>query len=193
MVLFIWQSYSKRFQVSEAKQLRLTEFVKLDWRDPANHIKHLDVTAWDTQHPGDVASVRLATYNGLEHVETLDVSRLGLDTGDVMMIFSSSFSNNLRWLDLSGNAIGEDAIRWICYLTQKGYVDLEWLDLRGTDFEATPYFELGFCGELDYWRMPRITRDLAEEFGVQRWMTTGFPMEEEGETRRAAKKPERFK
>lgn len=176
------------------RDLRLSQFVSLDWRDPDNHIKHLNLTAWDAPQPDDIARVRLACYNGLEFVETLDASRLGLEPRDVVMLFATDFSHNVRWLDLSGNAaVDEFAVRWICHLNKHGYLDLEWLDLRGTDYDATPYFEEGFSGELDYWRMPRITRELAEEYGVQRWMTMGLPIKEEGEVRRTALKPPRFK
>lgn len=178
--------------------MRVTEFTNLDWRDPANHIKHLDVMAWDIERPGDVASVRMSHYNGLEYVETLDASRLGLTSEDVMVLFAGPFTENIRWLDLKGNRnVGEDAVRWLCYLIKNGYSKLEWIDLRGTAFDATPYFEMGFWGgteeDLDYWRMPLRTRELAKEFGVQHWMTMGFPFEECGEIRRPAIMPPRYK
>lgn len=161
--------------------MRLTEFVALDWRNSKNHIKHLDITAWDVAYPGDVASIRLASYNGLEYVETLDISRLGLTSNDVKLLFCSPFIENLRWLSLAGNVnVGEEAIQWICWNIEKGVLNLDWLDLRGTACDATPYLD-GEFGEVAVWRMPLIARNLAKDFGYQKWMTLGRPSELENE------------
>ena len=47
-------------------------------------------------------------------------------------------------------------------------MDLYWLDLRGTSFDATPYLDGG--GKLSVWRMPKAAHDLAKDFGYQKWM-----------------------
>ena len=44
---------------------------------------------------------------------------------------------------------------------------LDWLDLTGTSFDASPYVD----GH--YWRINEHAKQLATEYGYQRWMMLG--------------------
>ena len=86
----------------------------------------------------------------------------------------------LRWLCLSGNRkVTEETVVRICEEIRQGRLDLLWLGLKGTSFDASPYLE-NIADDVDCWRRPGENRRLEERFGLQRWMTMGRPPEREG-------------
>ena len=124
----------------------------------------------------------------IRNVVALDVSRLGLNDFDVTTIMDilSEGGSKLRWLKLAWNTeITQASVNSICAAVRDG-LDLRWIDLVGTGFNATPYFEDPITTALNadktkhthlswdqyrlMWRIPRCTRQLAEKWGWQSWM-----------------------
>jgi hypothetical protein len=69
---------------------------------------------------------------------------------------------------VANKGITKTGVRAICESVRSGASGkLDWLDLFATECDASPYVD----GH--YWRMSRLTDELVEEFGVQRWMTLG--------------------
>lgn len=153
----------------KAEYHTLNEFIDLDYS-----LEHLDVKAWD------LSTKTIARCPTLQHIISLDASRIGIDNDDVCALVQSPYLGKLRWLNLAGNSIDETGVRAICNAIKEGRFQLAWLDLRGTDFDATPYLDDdGTWDGTDLWRMPRKTHILAKEFGFQKWMTLGYPANEE--------------
>lgn len=134
--------------------------------------EHLDIDCWDALTEQFFAMQRLVD------VISLDLQRIGINDDDVIALARCPFLPNLRWLSLVGNRISDLAVREICRAIQGGWFDLNWLDLVGTDYDATIYLDGGDENEA-YWRLPKASNDLRKEFGLQYWMTIGFPLEEE--------------
>lgn len=148
-------------------EMRASEF--LDYPEP---VKHLSINCWD------VDTVSFGLDKKLTEAVSLDISRLGVDDFDVVGLVYSPYLTNLRWLSLAGNVIGEIAVRTLCYAGKHLGWDLQWLDLRGTDCDATPYLD-GGDDMTTLWRMPLITHLLLKEYGWQKWMTLGHPPSDE--------------
>ena len=117
----------------------------------------------------DIPVTKLAQCKALYRLKSLNMSRLDLTDQMIVAFFSLAHLNDLRWLDLSGNRhVTEVGVRSICESVKIGLLPrLDWLNLIGTSFDATPYID----GH--YWRISNNARKLAEKFGYQRWMMLG--------------------
>ena len=117
----------------------------------------------------DVAAEQFARSPAARYLFSLDIARLQLNDEFVMRFVDAGNYRNLRWLDLSGNPrISYVAVEAIAIAVQQGKMPLlEWLDLLGTDCDATPYVD--GC----YWRMTDAARQLATLYGYQPWMMLG--------------------
>ena len=134
-----------------------------DFAATGERIYHLNLTSIDTPI-GDIASAPNVPY-----LRSLDLSRLNLSDDFIHDFFSSAQLLKLHSIDLSGNhGVTETGVRCICEAINAGRLSkLDWLDLTGTDFDASPYID----GH--YWRINNHARHLAEVFGFQRWMMLG--------------------
>jgi hypothetical protein len=110
-----------------------------------------------------------ATSKNIQHIKSLDLRCLGLTDQHISQIFSTAKFESLVWLDLSCNPdITEVGVRAICESIKNGSLGrLDWLNLLGTECDATPYID----GH--YWRISGYAKKLAEEFGYQQWMMLG--------------------
>lgn len=117
----------------------------------------------------DISIEELAKSKVLNIIKSLNLSRLNLSDDMVKIFFSNAILKNLRWLDLSGNRdVTEEGVRSICSSVKNGSLpQLDWLNLIGTSFDATPYVD----GH--YWRISNNARKLAADYGFQRWMMLG--------------------
>ncbi len=138
--------------------LDASDFVATDRR-----IQHLNLTSVDT------GIDYIANAPNVPFLQSLDLSRLNLSDDYIREFFSSAQLSKLRSIDLSGNqGVTEAGVRCICEAINDGRLGkLDWLDLTGTDFDASPYID----GH--YWRINDNARPLAGEFGFQRWMMLG--------------------
>ena len=113
----------------------------------------------------------------MSDVISLELSRLHIDDNHIIQLAVSPYVQNLRWLDVCWNeGITRIGVNDICKAVNEGRLrKLNWLDLNGTSCNATPYVDGS------YWRMAPAARELASEFGPQKWMMLGSrKMEEEG-------------
>lgn len=117
----------------------------------------------------DAPIINLSKSAHISQLQSLDISRLQLDNDSVVSLVQSTHFRNLRWLDLSGNSnISFSSVRVIAEAVSNGrFPCLQWIDLLGTDCDATPYVD----GR--YWRISDLARSLANEFGYQPWMMLG--------------------
>ena len=122
----------------------------------------------------DAPITELAKAKILYGLKSLNMSRLDLTDDMVSVFFESACLKNLRWLDLSGNrCVSELGVRSICKSVKNGSLtQLDWLNLTGTSFDATPYVD----GH--YWRISNNAKKLAQEYGFQRWMMLGSQIPE---------------
>jgi hypothetical protein len=147
---------------SDAKEdlhtMRASQFASTN-----RHVYHVNLTALDCSVHHIVAS-KTARY-----LRSLDLSRLELQDHVVRSLVESAQFQNLRWLDLSGNPditfAAVDAIAAAVH--SRALPHLCWLDLLGTDCDATPYVD-GY-----YWRITEPACHLADRYGYQQWMMLG--------------------
>ncbi|MEJ0063603.1 MAG: hypothetical protein WDO70_10525 [Alphaproteobacteria bacterium] len=101
--------------------------------------------------------------------KSLNASQLAVQDDFAVALAGCETIKNLWWLDLAGNSgIARDGVRAIAEGVQQGRLPkLEWMNLIGTEYDATPYIDGS------YWRMTRNAESLTEEFGAQAWMMLG--------------------
>jgi len=128
---------------------------------------HVRVSRWD------IDAAELAGSTHLTRIRSLRAESLRLTDEDLAELARSPHLGGLRWLSLADNpAITRAGVEAICRATAEGRLDLTWLDLRATGCDATPYLERIDWESALWWR-PRVNQDLAEEHGLQRWMSMG--------------------
>jgi len=132
-------------------------------------IDNLDLVSLDLQ--AEDLAAKLAALGP----KTLDLSRLDINDAEVEALICRLPMRNLRWLNLSFNRhVTEIAVSAIAAaVSNGGLAILSWLNLEGTQFNATPYVD-GMT-----WRMSERARQLTKDFGLQRWMMMGSRMQEE--------------
>jgi hypothetical protein len=138
--------------------LKASEFIESELPVSDVNITRLDVSYQD-----------FTDSRNIPHVKALDLSRLLLTDKDICEIFSQARFESLVWLNLAGNqGITETGVRAICESVRSGLSgNLDWLNLVGTECDASPYVDR------HYWRMSPHAKELASEFGDQRWMMLG--------------------
>jgi len=154
------------YAYDEGEQSRLPEVVVAtagELQDLAGGIRHLNISDLD------VGADEIAHSLSAMDLRSVDASRLDLDDETVRALAKVWTLPHLRWLNLSGNPrVGVRSIEAIASSVGDGRLrHLEWLDLLGTDFDATPYVD-GY-----YWRITEEARQIARSYGYQRWMMLG--------------------
>ena len=150
-------------ELDKVQLMTAKQYVAID--SAPRHIELVEMNA----KPWEIGEVRAAT-----RLRSLGLSRLELNDSQAIEIFSSGRFRNLRWIDLSGNpSITVATVEAIATAVDMGVMPfLEWLDLLGTDYDATPYID-GFS-----WRISDAARPIAERVGYQRWMMLGCKIRE---------------
>lgn len=117
----------------------------------------------------DIPLEKLFKSEKVRRLRSLDLSRLNITDEHILFLSQSENLRQLRWLDLSGNSeITQSGVEYICTGFLEGRIkDLEWLDLLGTQCDATPYLD-GLR-----WRISTLAKKLAQRFGFQKWMMLG--------------------
>jgi hypothetical protein len=144
--------------MASAESVSAADFVK-------GSIKNVDINIVSM----DLPIVEFSSCVLLRGLMSLNLSRLDLTDEAVDCFISNACLTNLRWLDLSGNRnVTKTGVISICKSVSDGLLPkLEWLNLIGTGFDATPYID----GH--YWRISNYARQLIDDFGYQYWMMLG--------------------
>ena len=105
----------------------------------------------------------------LTSLRSLEAWYTSLEDKDLVFLAKNPFVRNLDWLSIGWNpGVTYKGVEALCESVRDGRMNLRWLDLTGTNYDATPY--LNGEGEVAFWRMPAAAHNLATKFGYQRWM-----------------------
>jgi hypothetical protein len=150
--------YCKETQIPKRESMTANQFVSSAERVLYLNVSHLDIPL-----------LKLTVSSQLASVRCLDLSRLRLEDKRFIEFLEAGRLTNLRRLDLSGNpGITSSSVSAICGAVAAGRLpNLNCLELNGTECDASPYID----GH--YWRISEAARQLASEFGFQRWMMLG--------------------
>lgn len=124
--------------------------------------RHVKLTSLDVES-FNFLSEKLTTLRSLE------AWYVGLTNKDLLYLAKNPFAKNLDWLSIGWNpGVTYNGVEKLCESVRDGRLNLRWLDLRGTGYNATPYLyeEEG----VTVWSMGEEARNLAKKFGYQRWM-----------------------
>lgn len=134
-----------------------------EFRALRGQVQHVDVMS------RDASGVEFARSRAATRVRSLDLSRLDIDDDWLAGMVEGLRFRNLGWVDLSGNPrVTRTGVEAVAAAVERGGLpSLWWLELAGTEWDATPYVD-GFS-----WRMSERARQMANRYGHQRWMMLG--------------------
>ncbi len=161
--------YRERMENMKASEILATQFA-------INIREYINLTELD------IDSKQLFNHYPLESMVALDASYLDLTDQDLINMAESKSLRSLVWLSLAENPkITEVGVKAICQAIKERRMDPEWIDLKGTGYCATPYLDddVDYAGKMNpcTWRIGKNGNDLMNEFGHQRWMSFGRPIE----------------
>lgn len=105
---------------------------------------------------------------GTEHRRFMDASGMDVDWVTLQALKNSGRSFRWETLSLSNNPkVNRPAVEALCDAIRGGRLNPRFIDLRATDYDATPYLEW-LDDDHVMWRRPARNRELEKIYGYQR-------------------------